>query len=375
MSAPRDSRADAISASEASRLILESVPRMADESVPLTAALGSVLAASIHASVTLPPWANASMDGYAVRATDLARAPTRLRVIGTVPAGSLPHRALARGEAMKVMTGAPVPEGADSVIRIEDTDQGAESVEIRALRDVGKNIRPRGEDYREGALLAEVGDTVTPARLGVLASAGVASVRVYRRPLVAILASGDELVPLDRFDAVRGGTRIVSSSSYALAALAKYAGGVPHDLGIAADSREALRAKIHLAQSCDLLVTTGGVSVGDHDYTRAVLEDMGAAIRFTRVRIRPGGPLSFGILGDHPWIGLPGNPVSAMVTFELFVRPALRKMGGHSLLFPSAIPVTLAEPVTVTGDLTHFLRVVVTVDGDGYRATLTGTQS
>lgn len=366
---------NAVSASEASRLILDAVPRMADERVPLTAALGSVLAETVFATVTLPPWANASMDGYAVRAADLTHTPIALPVVGHVAAGSLPERPLAAGEAMKVMTGAPVPAGSDSVIRIEDTDRGSDTVEIRSLRDARKNIRPRGEDFIEGTILATTGDTLTPARIGVLASGGVSQVCAYRRPLVSILACGDELVPLDRFDAVRSGTRIVSSNSYSLAALAKSAGGVPHDLGIARDTPTDLRTRIDAAQACDLLVTTGGISVGDHDHTRAVLEDLGAEIRFTRVRIRPGGPLSFGMLGDRPWIGLPGNPVSAMVTFELYVRPALRKMGGHSLLFPSAIPVVLTHAVTVSGDLTHFLRVFVTVTGDEYHATITGTQS
>jgi molybdopterin molybdotransferase len=315
------------------------------------------------------------MDGYAVRAADLTHAPVVLPVVGHVAAGTLPERPIVAGEAMKVMTGAPIPDGADSVIRIEDTDQGADTVEIRDLRDVGRNVRPRGEDFTVGTLLANAGDTISPGRLGVLASAGIAQVCVYRRPLVSILACGDELVPLDRFDEVATGRRIVSSNSYTLAALTRSAGGVPHDLGIAIDTRDDLRHRIESAQSCDLLITTGGISVGDHDHTRAVLEELGADIRFTRVRIRPGGPLSFGMIGDLPWIGLPGNPVSAMVTFELYVRPALRKMGGHSLLFPSAIPVTLTTPVTVSGDLTHFLRVVVTVQGDEYRAALTGTQS
>lgn len=364
-----------IRAADASARILDHVERLTTERVPLSAALGFVLAEKVVAPLSLPPWANASMDGYAVRADDMISAPTRLRVVAEVPAGAMPPTGIQRGEAMKIMTGAPVPDGADSVIRVEDTDRGEQSVEIRNLRDAKRNIRPRGEDYREGEALGNMGDVVTPALIGVLASAGAAHVTIYRQPTVGIVSSGDELVMLKGFDAVLAGQRIVSSNSYSLPALVREAGALPRDMGIAVDDPQALRERIEAARGCDLLVTTGGISVGDRDYTRAVLEDLGADIKFWRVRIRPGGPLAFGVVDERPWIGLAGNPVSAMVTFELYVKPAILKMCGHTNIFPLPVRVTLDEPVTVSGDLTHFLRVVLTPRNGRMHARLTGTQS
>lgn len=371
-----DAPAAPISAAEASSRILEAIPRMSVESIPLTMAAEHVLAEGVRAPVNLPPWRTSSMDGYAVHAADLSELPARLRVVGDVPAGAPPASSLERGTAVRVMTGAPVPDGADTVVRIEDTDRGMETVTIRAARDAGRNVRPLGEDYTTDTLLAEPGDVVTPALMGVLASAGTATVCVHRRPSVCVVASGDELVMLDQFDKVKRAERIVSSNSYTLPALVREAGGVPRDMGIVHDDPAALRERIESSRACDLLITTGGISVGERDYTRSVLASLGAEQRFWRVRIRPGGPLAFGILDGRPWIGLSGNPVSAMVTFELYVRPAIRKMLGHSRLFRSPVPVTLDEPVTVSGDLMHFLRVILHADESGVvHARLTGTQS
>ena len=365
-----------IGAAEASARILDAIPRMSVESIPLTMAGEHVLAESVRAPVNLPPWRTSSMDGYAVHAADLSEIPARLRVVGDVPAGAPPAAPLERGSAVRVMTGAPVPDGADTVVRVEDTDRGMETVTIRDARDAGRNVRPLGEDYTIDTVLAEAGDIVTPALMGVLASAGTATVCVHRRPSVCVVASGDELVMLDQFDKVKRAERIVSSNSYTLPALVREAGGVPRDMGIVHDDPAALRERIESSRACDLLITTGGISVGERDYTRSVLASLGAEQRFWRVRIRPGGPLAFGMLDGRPWIGLSGNPVSAMVTFELYVRPAIRKMLGHSRLFRSPVPVTLDEPVTVSGDLTHFLRVILDADDTGVvRARLTGTQS
>lgn len=364
-----------VGAAEASARILEHIPRLSTERVPLSAALGSVLAEQVVAPLSLPLWANSSMDGYAVRSDDISTIPTRLSVIAEVPAGAVPGSGIARGQAMKVMTGAPVPDGADSVIRIEDTDRGDQSIEIRNGRDIRKNIRPRGEDYREGEALGEIGDVVTAALIGVLASAGAANVTIYRKPTVGIVSSGDELVMLDAFGSVLAGERIVSSNSYSIPALVRQAGALPRDMGIAIDEPQALRTKVDAARGCDLLVTTGGISVGDRDYTRAVLEELGADMKFWRVRIRPGGPLAFGVVDGRPWIGLAGNPVSAMVTFELYVRPAILKMCGHTRLFPLPSPTVLDDPVSVSGDLTHFLRVIVAPRDGRLHARLTGTQS
>src|SRR4051812_39809535 len=228
-----------LSVAEASERILAEIRPLATESVPLRRALGRVCAEDINAAVTMPPWSNSSMDGYAVRSADLTPAMTgkavKLKVVGTIAAGGFAPRALRRGEAMRIMTGAPVPDGADSIIRKEDTDNGAKSVEIRDARDVWKNIRPAGEDYQVGDLLAKRGTPLRPALLGVLASTGISSVRTFRRPRVAIISSGDELVELDDFDEVLTGRKIVSTNSYTLDALTRVAGGGrPAPWGVAA---------------------------------------------------------------------------------------------------------------------------------------------
>ena len=364
-----------ITGSEASRLILSSLGCMPVERVPLAAALGKVLAESIVANVSIPPWRSASMDGYAVHASDIADAPVTLRVVGDISAGGPPSAEFARGEAVRIMTGAPVPPGADTVVRVEDTDGGMERVLIHGSRDAGRNVRALGEDFKRGDQLLNAGDRVGAAAIGVLASAGFATVETHRDPTVSIVSSGDELVQVEDFSRVVAGERIVSSNSYSLPALVRDAGGLPRDCGITRDDPQALRQAIESAMTCDLLVTSGGVSVGDRDFTRRVMRDMGVDIKFWRVRIRPGGPLVFGMLDGIPWIGLPGNPVSALVTFELFVRPALLRMLGQTLLFPVPQFVTVDERITVSGDLTHYLRVIVQQTESGLHARLTGGQS
>ena len=365
--------------SEAARRIVAEIVPQPIERVALLDAAGRVLAADAVAPITLPPWTNSAMDGYAVFAADVERAapdaPVRLPVAETISAGAFPSRGLRRGEAMRIMTGAPLPEGADSVIRVEDTDAGVERVEIRAARDVRRNYRPRGEDFCEGDVVLSRGTPLGAAQIGVLASMGFAAIDVHRRPRVALLGSGDELVDLDRFDEARAGRKIVSSNGYTLHALVRSAGGEPVNLGFVPDSAEAMREGLLRAAGCDLIVTTAGISVGEFDYTREVLEAMGGELRFWKVRMRPGAPLGFGMLHGRPWIGLPGNPVSAMVTFELFVRPAIRRMLGHSLLFRRPVPVGLEERVTIGARLMHFLRAIVTAHGDGtLTARLTGPQ-
>jgi molybdopterin molybdotransferase len=261
------------------------------------------------------------------------------------------------------------------VVRVEDTDAGTTVVRIRDARDARKNVRPRGEDFRSGDEVLPAGATIGPAQIGVLASLGLASVWVHRRPRVAIVGSGDELVDLDRFHEVLAGKRIVSSNSYTLAALVRRAGGVPVDLGVAPDTLDALRALLARADGADLLVTSAGASVGESDFTRQALTSLGAELAFWRVRMRPGAPLGFGTLHGRPWLGLPGNPVSAMVTFELFARPLIRKLLGHRRLHRQPVPVVLDEPVTIGARLTHFLRAVVEVGSDGVlHARLTGPQ-
>jgi molybdopterin molybdotransferase len=369
-----------LSVAEASERILAEIKPLAPETVPLRQALGRVLAEDISATVTMPPWSNSSMDGYAVRSADITPVmsgePVKLRVIATIAAGEFAPRPLKRGEAMRIMTGAPIPGGADSVIRKEDTDGGSEKVVIRDARDVWKNIRDAGEDYQRGDILAKRGSPMKPALLGVLASSGIATVQVFGRPKVAIISSGDELVDLDDFDEVIAARRIVSTNSYTLEALTRVAGGIPQDLGIASDTKASLKKKLDSATGSDLIITSAGVSVGDLDYTRDVFAALGGEQKFWKVKMRPGAPLAFGLLKGVPWLGLSGNPVSAMVSFELFVRPALRKMQGHAALFRRTVAVTLEEEIKIGAKLTHFLRAFVTRQEDGtLTARLTGHQS
>jgi molybdopterin molybdotransferase len=363
--------------SEACATILRDIAALDTEVVALDQALGRVLAEEITSPLALPPWDNASMDGYAVRSSDVlaasASTPVVLKVIGTVAAGASTALTLSAGEAMRIMTGAPVPSGADSVIRVEDTDAGEAEVRVVADRDALRNIRPRGEDIAKGATAATVGTQLHAGHIGLLASVGSGNVRVYRRARVAVLASGDELVDLDRFDEVLTGAKIVTSNSYSLVAAIREAGAEPVALGTVGDDPVALRERLEHCE-CDLLITTGGVSVGAFDFTRSVLAALGATQRFWRVRIRPGGPVGFGLLRGTPWIGLPGNPVSTLVTFELFARPAIRKMHGHAQLFRRTVPVRLAESVTISAPLVHFLRAEVRVTDEGPIAKLTGPQ-
>jgi molybdopterin molybdotransferase len=361
---------------EAVGRIVAAISPLGTEVVARSAARGRVLATAVKSPIALPPWNNAAMDGYAVRAADVAALPARLAVIETVAAGQFPSRGIVAGEATRIMTGAPVPEGADTVIRVEDTDGGRESVEIRGNRDSGKNVRPRGEDIAVGADAIAAGATLGPAQLGVLAAVGAKSVTVFRLPRVAILSSGDELVLPDQFDEAMAGTKIVSSNSVTLHELVREAGAEPIDLGIAADTRESLRDHLGRASDADLIITSGGISVGEFDYVREVLADLGAKLDFWRVRMRPGAPVGFGRLGTSAWLGLPGNPVSTMVTFELFARPAIRKMRGHTRLHRATVGATMEERVSVAPELTHFLRVVLTRRADGsLGARLTGAQS
>jgi len=370
-----------IAVGDASRRILKRIHSLDAERVKLSEAGGRVLAEGVVAKTTSPPWDNSSMDGYAVRRADLTALKV-LKVTGSIPAGGFAGKPLGAGEAMRIMTGAPLPEGADTVIRIEDTDQGAERVAVNDVRDLGRNVRRAGEDFRAGDSLFEASTELLAAHLGVLAAAGIRSVSVFRKPRVAIISSGDELVELDDLpdsgtDAARSGqSTIVSSNAWTLGQLIRDAGGEPLDLGIARDTPQSLRAKLESAPGCDALITTGGMSVGDHDYARQVFAEMGGELDFWKVQMRPGAPMAFGMLGPTPWFGLSGNPVSAMITFEIFVRAALRKMLGHQKLHREIVSVRLTEPVESTTPLTHFLRAIVTRGIDGsYVARLAGSQS
>ncbi|HEY7480327.1 MAG TPA: gephyrin-like molybdotransferase Glp [Gemmatimonadales bacterium] len=367
-----------LAAAEAARRILEEVRRQPALRMPLDDALDAVLAEDVVSPLDIPPWANSAMDGYATRGADARGAteerPVRLRVVEQLPAGRFPTRTIGPGECARIFTGAPLPQGTDTVIRQEDTDQGTEVVTILRDRDVGANVRRAGEDIRKGRTVLTRGTGLGPAQLGVLASLGVAHPLVFRQPRVAILGSGDEIVDVDQPEEILSGRKIASSNTHTLLALVRRTGAEPVNLGIARDSPDSLREHLTRALDADLLVTTAGISVGEHDYLRAVIDELGAEQRFWRIRMRPGAPVGFGLMRGIPWIGLPGNPVSTMVTFELFVRPAIRTMAGHPLPFRRTVPVRLAEPIQLKPRLQHFLRAVVTDGSHGLEARLTGPQ-
>ena len=355
---------------EAARVIVASVQPLAPERRRLRDALDAVLAEDVTSPIDLPPWDNSAMDGYAVRGADL-RDGASLAVIDTIPAGTFPGKTVGTGQAIRIFTGAPLPQGADTVLRQEDTEQGANGhVTVRNTRDTGKNIRRRGEDIRKGALVLPRSTALGPAQLGVLASIAHDRPLVHRTPRVAFMGSGDEIVDLDQKQEILAGTKIATSNSYTLDALIRRAAAEPIDLGVARDTKESLREHLEGAKGADILVTTAGVSVGEHDLIRDVLQELGGELKFWRIGMRPGAPVGFGSLGGVPWIGLPGNPVSTMVTFELFVRPAIRRLQGHGLPFRRTVRVVVREPITLGPQLRHYLRAVV-AGGD---ARLTGPQ-
>ncbi|MGH2650916.1 MAG: molybdopterin molybdotransferase MoeA [Actinomycetota bacterium] len=364
-----------LSVEEALDRVLTVIPMLGSETVELSAALGRVLAESVVAGRDLPPWDNSSMDGYALRAQDTVAASAdraaRLRLLGDVPAGAVADRAVGVGEAYRVLTGAPIPPGADAVIPQEDARR--EDGAIVVSRPVARSefVRPRGEDILAGDRVLEPGTVLRPAALGVLAALGRPIVRVCQRPRVAILSTGDELVDLG---APPGPGQIPNSNSYTLAALVRESGGIPVNLGIARDAREDLEERFRWGLTADMLVSSAGVSVGDRDFVRDVLERLGAELAFWKVSMRPGKPLTFGRLGGRPVFGLPGNPVSSMVTFELFVRPALRRMGGYGSLHRPRVRARALKPIDNPGIRRGYLRVRLTEDLGGIGAVPTGEQ-
>jgi molybdopterin molybdotransferase len=341
--------------------------------------LDRVLADDIVSPVNLPHWDNSAMDGYAVPSSDVTGAPPHeLDIIEEIPAGTFPTKVVGAGQCARIFTGAPTPQGSDCVIRQEDTTRLSETrVRIDNVRDVGRNVRPLGEDVRRGDTVLREGTPLGPAQLGVLASVACFDVPVYRKPVVAILGSGDEIADVDERDAIVDGRKIASSNTYTLTALVERAGGDALNLGIAKDDPNELRSRLLDAEPADLVVTTAGISVGEHDYLHQVLEELRIDKKFWRIQMRPGAPVGFGLIGEVgglPWIGLPGNPVSTMVTFELFVRPAIRKMLGYTAVFRRPTPVVVGEPITLGPSLRHFLRVKLTGEPGGLTAHLTGPQ-
>jgi molybdopterin molybdotransferase len=362
---------------EASERILARLGTLPSERIALSDALHRVLARDAPSPIDLPLWANAAMDGFAVRSADVRGAsagqPARLAVIESIAAGAMGTRSVKKGEASRIMTGAPVPDGADSVIRVEDTDDGENVVAIVSDRDAERNVRPSGEDIRIGDIAVRAATVLSPSALAMLAAVGYATVDVVRRPRVAILGSGDELVPVEQFGEVLAGRRIVGTNGHALAAIVHEAGGEVVDLGIAPDDADEIEARLRACATADLFVTTGGISVGAHDHTRDVVGRLGA-VDFWRVRMRPGAQTGFGNIGGVPWIGLPGNPVSALITGEMFVRPAVLRLSGVRAVHRTPVPVRLGERVSTPGGMTHLLRIMFERKNGERVARLTGPQ-
>jgi len=365
-----------LSVEEALERVLSYFHTLEGERVPILEALGRVLAEDVYSDIDIPPHANSAMDGYAVLAADTQgagpKSPRRLRVIADLAAGYVTETKVTPGTAIRIMTGAPVPRGADAVVRFEDTEREGEWVDILAEVPVGKNVRLAGEDVRQGSLVLHRGRRIRPQEVGMLAALGCKQVLVTRRPRVAILATGDEVVEID---APLAPGKIRNSNSYSNAAQVIRCGGVPILLGIARDQVEDLTQKIRagLEQNADLFLTSGGVSVGDFDVVKEVLAAEGD-MSFWRVRMKPGKPFAFGQVGGVPLLGLPGNPVSAMVSFELFARPAIFKMLGLEEWRKPTIEATLMNEVKRKDGRRHYWRVRVESEEGEYRAYLTGEQ-
>ena len=373
-----------LTVAEALSRVLDGVNVLPAEAVTLSEALGRVLAGPVRAGESLPPFPNSAMDGYAIRAADVAAAnpesPVVLRVIADIAAGTAPAARVGAGDAARIMTGAPLPEGADAVVPVEATSEpwrGAERplpAEISIYERVasGDYVRFPGEDVRAGQDVMPAGHVLRPQEIGVLASLGIGQIKVIRQPRVGVLATGDELLQVS---APLTPGKIRNSNAYAQEAQIRAAGATPVLLGIARDEVDDVREKLHqgLARGVDLFVSSAGVSVGAYDVVKSVLEAEGN-IGFWRVRMRPGKPLAYGRYQDVPYLGLPGNPVSALVSFERFARPAILKMAGHTNLDRPRLSVTMASGLTSDGRETY-ARAVVSRDKDGsYLARLTGEQ-
>ena len=356
---------DMIAPDEALEMVLAHAPLLGAETVPLAEALGGVLAEAVAADIDLPPFDKSAMDGYAVRRDDVARLPAELAMIEELPAGAAPTRALAPGACAKIMTGAPVPPGADAVIPVEDTEP-LPGGRVRILRAGGRpNICLRGEDTRRGATVLEPGHVVGPAEIGLLASVGRERVAVGRRPRVAVLATGDELVPPG---AVPGPGEIRNSNSSILMAACRRAGVLADDLGVARDNKADLRARIGEGLRRDVLLVSGGISMGDWDLVPEVFDELGVAVRFSKVKMKPGKPTLFGTRGERLIFGLPGNPVSTLVAFRVLVWPALRKMMGHPEPAPPPIEAVLTDKASVRGDRMSFVPASLRHQGDRWQA-------
>ncbi|MCX7911946.1 MAG: molybdopterin molybdotransferase MoeA [Dehalococcoidales bacterium] len=376
-----------LSVEEALEKVLAEIDVLDVETVPILDSLGQVLAEDITSQVNVPPLDNSAMDGYALRAADTGGArrgnPVYLRVIGTILAGDLPEKEVVPGTAMRIMTGAPLPPGADAVVQFEHTDEAErkDPAKIGIFEEArpGLNVRRAGESVRRGVTVLRKGTVVRPAEIGLLAAVGCAAVKVIRRPVVAVISTGNEVVevgsPLPE-------GKIYASNAYSIAAMVKRYGGIPRMLGIARDSETELLAKLRQAQDADMVLTTGGVSAGDYDVVKDILARDGRMV-FWKVRVKPGKPLAFGkIKGidragnprSIPHLGLPGNAVSCMVSFELFVRPAILKMMGRTHLAKPVVEAVMEETVENDAGRRIYDRAIIETRTGTYYARLTGPQ-
>jgi molybdopterin molybdotransferase len=362
----------AVTFEEARSLILENVAPLVTERVQLLAAVGRTLSEELRAPWDLPGWDNSAMDGYAVRAEDCCN-PVTLAVVDYLPAGGSAEGIVVRsGTAVKIMTGAPVPQGCTAVVPFEAAAEAEDRVHIRGRVEPRSHIRFRGEDLRAGDLVIPAGTLLRPPEINMLAAFGQAQVAVYRRPRVAILSTGDELVELG--EAIAPG-KIVNSNSHSLAAAVMEAGGEPVLLGIARDNRESHLEKLSAGLVADVLITSAGVSAGDRDLVREVLSELGVRQIFWKAAIQPGGPIAFGIRGKVPVFSLPGNPVATLITFEMFVRPALLQMQGYAGVIRPTVRARLLEPAKKKPGRVRFLRVQVRGSETGLVATSSGDQN
>ena len=361
---------------EAQQIVLDAALTLGCEKVGLLDALDRVLGEDIIAPRDNPPWNNSAMDGFAVRWDDIKKEheitkPAELKIIEDVAAGDVATKSVGRGEAIRIMTGAPVPGGADTVVRVEFTEPSETTVRIFQPEPQGANIRPKGEDVKEGECIIAKGTQLRPAEIGMLAILAKSFVLVHQRPRVAILSTGDELADLDeKFDE----NKIVNSNSYGIAAAVQEAGGIPLLLGIAKDTPESLKEKIAQGLGCNIIVLSGGVSMGDYDFTKVVFSELGADMHFWKLAIRPGQPLAFGKIQGKLAFGLPGNPVSSMVTFEQLVRLAIMKMGGHRHLERPTVEAVFKEKFSKHPDRRHFLRGILAHEDGQLTVKTTGPQ-
>ncbi|MCW5893109.1 MAG: molybdopterin molybdotransferase MoeA [bacterium] len=361
-----------ISVGDALRHVLAATPVLGTERVLLGDALGRVAADDVVSTRAVPAAANSAMDGFAVRAADVAAAGARLRVVGSAPAGSLLGGAVPPGAAAKIFTGSVIPDGTDTVVKVEDTSSADGVVTIAVAATPGQNVRLAGEDVAVGAVVLAAGTRIGPADLGVLASVGRATVTVHRRPRVAIVATGAELVEVDEEP---GLGQVVNSNAYALVGAVREAGGEAVVLPIVRDRFDDIRDRLDEAARADVVLSTGGVSVGEYDFVKEALDALGVERRFWKVAQKPGKPLTFGTRGACLWFGLPGNPVSALVCFAVYVRPALRRLAGHRLLHLPCVEATLVADQRKAKALTEFVRVRLTQSGEGFEAAPMASQS